>query len=116
MLKFPMQGNCCPDKLAKCAYDLMNQRTPEEWTVLAGDTSPPQTWPAVLWISSLNQRYHFLDKVLNLNHSNEKVPIYNIGAFLNPTRFFSLFKQVYDNGKMETLPVYYFCLIIHCII
>lgn len=86
------EGDQCPDRLAKSALALLHETTPTEWVELLGPTSPPSSWSAMDWVVDLNQRYLFMDRLIN--SGREKCPIWSLGAFLHPAGFLSIMKQV----------------------
>ena len=92
LFKETMNGDKCPDKLAESALALIKGTVPKLWVDQLGPTSPPQKIAANEWMLDLNQRYVFLDKLLN--NGRKKTPVVNLGFFLRPQTYCSIIKQV----------------------
>ena len=89
-MKEPKVGDQCPDHLAKSALSLIKGRTPKSWADRLGPASPPLSMDGLNWVQDLQQRYSFLDKLLK-----ETTPVVNLGSFLYPQAYCSIFKQVW---------------------
>ncbi|XP_077863125.1 dynein axonemal heavy chain 5-like [Saccoglossus kowalevskii] len=84
-------GDRLSEKLLSIADDLYNQRVPEAWRKLAGDSAPPSNWQLASWFADLQQRCQHFERILVLGR--DKFPAFWLGAFFYPRALLAMIKQ-----------------------